>query len=317
MQFFTRNLFIFPENTPRPPELSDDPGCIELTDAEFTDTPPQLGDRFHSISKNSHNAAKRFDWVPFAEIDWVAVKILVYEPLDLSSYPTQTAYEVWYVHPDENGIPERQGWSDNNRYYDYFGVTTGEQRLNEDGWIPSGFVWDLKNLPRVGKSMQDYPDWKVSELQRFSLVGTRPTAGFDEIVLCWCSEYEEARAPQNREPLSVIPFSGLEMPIIPKPGEVFLYVSLSEVKNMTVTETIAMLEEMGYSPELRYRQSKEDGAVSIYALLKHEQYDPDSIEGFYPLHSEWETLARKIKPTLAVCCPRGLPRQMEAISVAS
>jgi hypothetical protein len=195
VKFFTRNLFIFPKNTPRPPELANDPG-IELTDAEFTDAPPKLGDRFHSISNNSHNAAKRFDWVPFAKIDWVAVSILVYEPLDLSNHPTQTAFEVWYVHPDENGIPERQAWGENNRYYNYFSVTDGTP-IDEDGWIPSGFVWDFKNLPTVGKSVQDYPEWKVQELQRFSLVGSRPNCSFDEIILCWCSESKESIAPKR------------------------------------------------------------------------------------------------------------------------
>lgn len=43
----------------------------------------------------------------------------------------------------------------------------------------------------------------------------------------------------------------LELPIIPKPGEVFLAVNLSAVGNMTVAETLKLLAEMGYNPRKR------------------------------------------------------------------
>lgn len=104
-----------------------------------------------------------------------------------------------------------------------------------------------------------------------------------------------------------------EMPIVPKPGEVFLYVCLSEVKNMTVAETLTLLQEMGYSPELRYRQSKEDGKVSLYALLKHEQHAADffidSDHDSDHMADEWEALVMRIEPDLAVRCPHGVPRR--------
>jgi hypothetical protein len=120
----------------------------------------------------------------------------VYEPLDASSHPTQAAYEVWYLPSSKKGIPARQGWGDNNRYYGYFGVALGKS-IREEGWIPNGVVWDCKNLPKIGKPLDDYFDWQTQYLQRFGLIGSRPNCGFDEIVLCWCSESKESIAPKR------------------------------------------------------------------------------------------------------------------------
>ena len=55
-------------------------------------------------------------------------------------------------------------------------------------------------------------------------------------------------------------FTMLELPIIPKVGEVFLAVELTAVQNMTVAETLKLLEGMGYNPTLRYRQFS-DGKI--------------------------------------------------------
>ncbi|NJL42042.1 MAG: acyl carrier protein [Leptolyngbyaceae cyanobacterium RM2_2_4] len=100
----------------------------------------------------------------------------------------------------------------------------------------------------------------------------------------------------------------LDLPIVPKPGEVFLYVCLSEIQNMTVTEALSLFEKMGYAPELRYRQSKSDNKVSLYALLKHERHDPESLIDSDYLADEWEALVQQIEPDTAVRCPRGLPK---------
>jgi hypothetical protein len=97
----------------------------------------------------------------------------------------------------------------------------------------------------------------------------------------------------------------LELPIIPKPGEVFLAVNLSAVENMTVAETLKLLEEMGYTPQLRYRQSK-DGNVSLYALLKHEQVDPEKLANSDYLGDELDALGEVIEPADAITSPRGL-----------
>ena len=95
-----------------------------------------------------------------------------------------------------------------------------------------------------------------------------------------------------------------ELPIIPKPGEVFLAVNLSAVEDRTVAETLQLLEKMGYTPQLRYRQSK-DGNVSLYALLKHERVDPEMLASDY-LGDELDTLAEVIQPPDAITSPRGL-----------
>jgi hypothetical protein len=57
------------------------------------------------------------------------------------------------------------------------------------------------------------------------------------------------------------------------------------------------------------QRSIADGAVLLYALLKHEQHAPDFfIESDYMV-DEWEAVATAFNSDLAVRCPRGLPRQ--------
>lgn len=97
----------------------------------------------------------------------------------------------------------------------------------------------------------------------------------------------------------------LDLPVIPKPGEVFLAVNLSAVENMTVPETLKLLEGIGYTPQLRYRQSK-DGNISLYALLKHEQMNPEMLANSDYLGEELDALAEMIHPADAIISPRGL-----------
>jgi hypothetical protein len=97
----------------------------------------------------------------------------------------------------------------------------------------------------------------------------------------------------------------LELPVIPKSGEVFLAVNLSAVKNHNVAETLKLLEDRGYTPQLRYRQSR-DGNISLYALLKHEQVDPEMLANTDYLGDELDALAEIIEPADAITSPRGL-----------
>ena len=97
----------------------------------------------------------------------------------------------------------------------------------------------------------------------------------------------------------------LELPIIPKSGEVFLAVNLSAVENPPVAETLKLLEDMGYTPQLRYRQSR-DGNISLYALLKHEQVDPEMLANTDYLGDELDAIAEVIQPTDAITSPRGI-----------
>ncbi len=108
----------------------------------------------------------------------------------------------------------------------------------------------------------------------------------------------------------------LELPVIPKPGEVFLAVNLSAVKNRTVAETLKLLEEMGYIPLLRYRQSQV-GDVSLYALLKHEQVDPEMLVKSDYLGDELDALAKVIEPTDAITSPRGLASAKKPVAASA
>jgi hypothetical protein len=97
----------------------------------------------------------------------------------------------------------------------------------------------------------------------------------------------------------------LELPVIPKLGEVFLAVELTAVENMTVAETLKLLEDMGYTPTLCYRQSKE-GRVSVYALLRHEHIDPEVLQNSDYLGEELDALAELIQPADTITSPRGI-----------
>lgn len=97
----------------------------------------------------------------------------------------------------------------------------------------------------------------------------------------------------------------LELPVIPKLGEVFLAVELTAVQNMTVAQTLKLLEDMGYNPSLRYRQFS-DGRVCIYALLKHDFVDPEILQNSDYLGVQLDALAEVIKPTDAITSPRGI-----------
>jgi hypothetical protein len=105
----------------------------------------------------------------------------------------------------------------------------------------------------------------------------------------------------------------LDLPIIPKPGEVFLAIDLSAVENMTVAKTLNLLVQMGYSPQLRYRQAK-DGNVSLYALLKHEHIEPEMLANTDYLGNELDILAEVIQPADAITSPRGLSPAKKAVT---
>ncbi|MBG1265664.1 acyl carrier protein [Nostoc sp. WHI] len=97
----------------------------------------------------------------------------------------------------------------------------------------------------------------------------------------------------------------LELPVIPKPGEVFLAVELTAVENMTVVQTLKLLEDMGYNPTLRYRQIP-DGRICVYALLRHENVDPEILQNSDYLGEQLDALAEVIQPADAITSPRGI-----------
>lgn len=97
----------------------------------------------------------------------------------------------------------------------------------------------------------------------------------------------------------------LELPVIPKLGEVFLAVELTAVENMTVAQTLKLLEGMGYNPTLRYRQIL-DGRISVYALLRYENVNPEILQNSDYLGEELDALAEVIQPADAITSPRGI-----------
>jgi hypothetical protein len=92
------------------------------------------------------------------------------------------------------------------------------------------------------------------------------------------------------------------MSLIPKPGEVMLYISLHEVENLTPVEVLDLARSLGFKPELRTRTWQQEGKtqVGLYAMLYYEQREPNS--GLDPdfLDAELEVLHQQIIPDVAV-----------------
>jgi hypothetical protein len=92
------------------------------------------------------------------------------------------------------------------------------------------------------------------------------------------------------------------MSLIPKLGEVMLYISLHEVENLTPVEVLDLARSLGFKPELRTRTWQQEGEtqVGLYAMLYQEQRDPSS--GLDPafLDAELEALHQQISPDVAV-----------------
>ena len=92
------------------------------------------------------------------------------------------------------------------------------------------------------------------------------------------------------------------MSLIPKPGEVMLYVALHRVLNMTPVELLDFAKSLGFTPELRTRTFDKDGKtqVGVYAMLYYDQRDPASgLEADF-LKAELEALCNRINPDTAV-----------------
>ncbi len=92
------------------------------------------------------------------------------------------------------------------------------------------------------------------------------------------------------------------MSVIPKPGEVMLYVALHEVENMNPIEVLEFAKSIGFTPELRTLtwQKDEETKVGLYAMLYYDQRDYDS--GLEPdfLDLELDALWQRISPDTAV-----------------
>lgn len=92
----------------------------------------------------------------------------------------------------------------------------------------------------------------------------------------------------------------------PRPGQWLLYIDLFEIKSRSVTDTLTLLEQMGYMPQLRYLETER--GLNLYALLKDEQHDPTQ-----PINDEYGfdelmALYNALQPEdMAIRSSRGLP----------
>jgi hypothetical protein len=67
------------------------------------------------------------------------------------------------------------------------------------------------------------------------------------------------------------------MPVFPpKPGYCTVYISLSELKTLSVTNTISMLLEMGYNPQIRYYEN--ENGLFWCLLLREGPYKESETE---------------------------------------
>jgi len=92
-----------------------------------------------------------------------------------------------------------------------------------------------------------------------------------------------------------------QMNVVPKPGQAILYVRLSDVENLTIDDTLSLLQSLGYSPELRYSQWVADPKhITLYAFLKEESLPYGSTGENSQLNDEYWALTEKIQPVGAV-----------------
>lgn len=92
------------------------------------------------------------------------------------------------------------------------------------------------------------------------------------------------------------------MSVIPKPGEVMLYIALHEVENMTPVEALDFAKSLGFAPELRTLTWQKEGEtkVGLYAMLYHDQREFDSALEPDFLEAELDALWGQISPDTAV-----------------
>jgi hypothetical protein len=92
------------------------------------------------------------------------------------------------------------------------------------------------------------------------------------------------------------------MSVIPKPGEVMLYIALHEVENMTPVEVLDFVKSLGFTPELRTLTWQKDSEtkVGLYAMLYYDQrqYESELEPDF--LEAELNALWGQISPDTAV-----------------
>jgi DNA invertase Pin-like site-specific DNA recombinase len=101
----------------------------------------------------------------------------------------------------------------------------------------------------------------------------------------------------------------------PQPGQLILCIDLSQISR-SVSETLKILQELGYLPELRYRQQQKE--IRLYALLWEKWFEPsEEYAEAEELEPELQRLAEALEPDdIAICCLRGLPARQIVTTAA-
>jgi hypothetical protein len=94
----------------------------------------------------------------------------------------------------------------------------------------------------------------------------------------------------------------------PSVGQFLVYIDLSMIQSRTKADTLALLVQLGYEPQLRYLETQ-TGEIQLYALLRDEQHDPS-----FPIADDYLLIDRialfELFPgeETAIYSLRGLPK---------
>jgi hypothetical protein len=103
-----------------------------------------------------------------------------------------------------------------------------------------------------------------------------------------------------------------KMQVIPKPGQIIVSIELSGLQNHSIEEALAIVQQLGYEPQLRYLES--NSGFSLYALLLDEQHDPNrAIDSLYRVDETIALFEAFPGDDMAIRSSRGCP-QREAVA---
>lgn len=284
-----------------------DPGCpvpLEFADRQdhwyeysvhrFQAVPPQTGEQ-----------------VVLLDSAWTILTMHSYTTDQADQFPTEGFHIA--VCTKDGTLPERQDWSyqDKPHFHAVFTGPRGESTNGLEFDLQASMPTKIEHLPKLGEILMDTPEWYVHAIQSFWPVGERSRQGYDQVFVCWCERNPNPPpATSDWEVCPVIPPDPYLMPARPHRSQVLFYVTLTDVQNLSIAETFKLLVELGYTPQLRYREwLKADGerALRLYALLRYEQHDFNRPVDRDYLSDELEVLWGKIVPSTAVSLSKGCP----------
>lgn len=104
----------------------------------------------------------------------------------------------------------------------------------------------------------------------------------------------------------------IQIPMAPKPGEIWFYIDLNLVPTPQLPELFVLLEALGLTPKLAYRQLKQD--LELCALL-YQGTSPGMVSPPHELYArEQELLANLLEDPNAMHFLCGVNRKPTAIA---